>query len=378
MFNSNNLFTLSDTLALIILLSALLVQLFFWLGIFSRLAFFKPRKLSVPPQPNPVSVIICAKNEAENLKKNLPFILRQDYEFFEVIVVNDNSSDNSLEILLEFQRKFHNFTLVNLQQATLPGKKEALSAGINKARFDILLLTDADCRPASDHWISQMQEAINDNIDIGLGHGPYISEKSFLNLFIRFENIYTAITYQSFALAGIPYMGVGRNLIYRKSLFDKAGGFEKHANIASGDDDLFINAVAHSGNTALILKPSAFVFSKAKSSWPGYYYQKNRHLTTGSRYKLYHKLLLGALSASHFAFYAALTFLLFNNSYLTIALGSYLVRMIVVLWLSKRILQKLGDPELWKFFPLFDALFQLYYLIFSPVLLTGNTKKKWK
>jgi biofilm PGA synthesis N-glycosyltransferase PgaC len=173
-------------------------------------------------------------------------------------------------------------------------------------------------------------------------------------------------------------MGVGRNLIYRKSLFDKAGGFEKHAHIASGDDDLFINTVANSGNTTLILRPSAFVFSEAKSSWPGYYYQKTRHLTTGSKYRLHHKLLLGALSASHFAFYAALIFLLLNNSYPWIALGSYLVRMTVVLWLSRRILKKLDDPGLWKFFPIFDALFLLYYLIFSPVLLTGNTKKKWK
>ncbi len=367
-----------NEVALFVLLSSLAVQLFFWLGFFSRLAYYKPQSLKKKKSPEPVSVVICARDEAKNLKKNLPYILEQQYESFEVIVVNDNSSDNSLEILLEFQQKFHNFTVVNLQQATLPGKKEALSAGINKARFDILLLTDADCRPASQHWISQMQEALDENIEIGLGHGPFNSEKSFLNFFIRFESILTAITYQSFSLAGFPYMGVGRNLIYRKSLFEEAGGFSNHAHIASGDDDLFINAVAHSRNTALILKPSAFVFSKAKSSWPGYYYQKTRHLTTGGRYKLHHKLLLGALSASHFAFYATLIFLLFDNSYLRIALGSYLVRMTVVLWLSRRILQKLEDLPLWKFFPLFDALFILYYLIFSPVLLTGNTKKQWK
>ena len=218
---------MSNEIALLILLISLAVQLFFWLGMFSRLAFFKKPPSNKTGDSKPVSVIICARNEAKNLKNNLPLILGQDYKSFEVIVVNDNSSDNSLEILLEFQRKFHNFTVVNLQQATLPGKKEALSAGIKQSRFDILLLTDADCRPASPNWISQMQEALNENIKIGLGHGPFISEKSFLNFFIRFEGIYTAITYQSFALSGFPYMGVGRNLIYHKSLFEKAGGFEK-------------------------------------------------------------------------------------------------------------------------------------------------------
>lgn len=367
---------------LFIFLIALVVQLFFWLGIFSRLAFYNPDKANAPSKQivhkKPVSVVICARNEAENLEKNLPFILSQHYDCFEVIVVNDNSSDNSLEILLEFQLKFDNFTVVNLQQATLPGKKEALSAGIKQSRFDIVLLTDADCRPASKYWIDQMQEAINGSIEIGLGHGPFFSDKSFLNFFIRFESISTAITYHSFSLAGIPYMGVGRNLIYRKSLFEKAGGFQKHAHLASGDDDLFINAVAHKSNTALVLEPTAFVFSKAKSSWPGYYYQKIRHLTTGSSYKLQHKLLLGALSASHFAFYAGLFILLFNNSYQMIALGSYLVRMTVVLWLSRRMLKIYNDLGLWKFFPLFDVLFIFYYLIFSPVLLTGNTKKQWK
>jgi glycosyltransferase involved in cell wall biosynthesis len=367
----------------IIFLLSFAVQLFFWLGLFSRLAFFKkkpaqPEKQFLSKAQQPVSIIICAKNEAKNLQKNIPYILSQTYGDFEIIVVNDNSTDNSLEILLDFQFKFPNFTIVNLQQATLPGKKEALSAGIQKARFDIVLLTDADCRPASKNWLDHMQKALDGNIEIGLGHGPFFSKKSFLNLFIRFESIYTAINYQSFALAGLPYMGVGRNLIYRKSLFEKAGGFQKHAHLASGDDDLFINSVAHKSNTALILEPSAFVFSEAKSSWPGYYIQKTRHLTTGSSYKLTHKILLGALSASHFVFYISLIFLLFNQSYQMIALGSYLVRMTVVLWLSRRILRKLNDPYLWKFFPLFDALFIFYYLIFSPVLLTGNTTKKWK
>lgn len=168
---------------LILFLVSLAVQLFFWLGIFSRLAFYKAGKANTPSKlgvhKKPVSVIICARNEAENLKKNLPSILRQHYDCFEVIVVNDNSSDNSLEILLEFQFKFDNFTVVNLQQATLPGKKEALSAGIKQSRFDIVLLTDADCRPSSEYWIEKMQEAINDPIEIGLGHGPFFLKKAF-------------------------------------------------------------------------------------------------------------------------------------------------------------------------------------------------------
>ena len=367
------------SLLFIIFLLAFAIQLYYWLGIFLRLAKYKIPVSTFPSSSNPsVSIIICAQNEEKKLKKNLPFILSQTYPSFEIIVVNDNSTDNSLDYLLDIQNKFPNFTVANLQRVTSPGKKEALSTGIQKARFDILLLTDADCRPATNNWLNIMQAALTDDIEIGLGFGPHQSSRGFLNIFSRFESLYTAIQYQSFTLAGFPYMGVGRNLIYRKSLFEKAGGFQKHAHLTSGDDDLFINAVAHKGNTSIILNPATFVYSDAKSSWTGYYYQKSRHLTTGGSYKLLHKFLLGFLSGSHFVFYMSFFLLLFTQDYHTIALWFYLVRMTVVLWIYRRILGKLKSPDIWKFIPLLDALLNLYYLIFLPVLLTGNTKQKWK
>lgn len=370
---------LFQQLVFICFVLAFFVQLAFWLGVFRQLARYKipvPKRNKMP-LPS-VSIIICAKNEEENLKKNLPLILSQDYPSFEIVVVNDNSTDNSLDYLLEIQNNFPNFTVANLQWDTSPGKKEALSVGIKKARFDTLLLTDADCRPISKKWLFFMQNALTDTIEIGLGHGPYLPLRGFLNIFLRFESLYTAIQYQSFALVGLPYMGVGRNLIYKKSLFEKAGGFQEHLHLPSGDDDLFINAVAHKDNTTIIINPATFVFSEAKSSWTGYYNQKSRHFTTGSSYKLLHKILLGALSASHFVFYVGLFMLLFNQHYQLIALSFYLVRMAVVLWMYRRILKTLKDSSLWKFIPLLDFLLNIYYLTFLPVLFTGNTKQKWK
>lgn len=353
------------------------IQLFYWLFIFSKLAFFSSQKYSSVNKSEPVSVIICAKNEAANLRRNLESILTQSYADFELIVVNDHSSDNSLAILLEFQRKYPKLRILNVKEVTSPGKKEALSRGIEAAKFDILLLTDADCQPSSSLWIQEMQSAVYQDIEICLGYSPYIQSKGFLNLFIRFEAIYTAIQYLSFTLIGQPYMGVGRNLAYKKSLFLKNKGFQSHQDLASGDDDLFVNAVATTKNTKINLKSETFIYSSPKDSWRGYYRQKSRHLTTGTHYKLVHQVLLGTLSASHFGHYAFGLCLAFFPAYQSLVVGCYLARMGVVWYLSARILSDLKDKTLVPWIPVLDIAYQFYYLAFAPILLIGKTDQ-WK
>ncbi|MCH2081258.1 MAG: glycosyltransferase [Saprospiraceae bacterium] len=366
-----------ETLLSIAFVVATATQLLYWSFIFSKLAFFSSQKYTRVNKSEPVSVIICAKNEAVNLRRNLESILTQSYPDFELIVVNDHSSDNSLSILLEFQRKYPNLCVLNLQEATSPGKKEALSRGIKAAKFDILLLTDADCMPSSPFWIQEMQNVINQDIEICLGYSPYIHAKGFLNLFIRFEAIYTAIQYLSFSLIGQPYMGVGRNLAYRKGLFFKNKGFQSHQDLASGDDDLFVNAVATNQNTKINLKSEAFIYSSPKESWRGYYRQKSRHLTTGTHYKLVHQMLLGMLSASHFGHYAFGLCLAFFPAYQSLVVACYLARMGVVWCLSARILSELKDKTLVPWIPVLDVAYQFYYLTFAPILLIGKTDQ-WK
>ena len=281
-------------LLLIVYVLATLVQLIFWIFLFSKLAFFQEQEnnteKNIESAERPVSIIICARNEAKNLEKNLPRILNQNYRSYEVIVVNDNSTDQTQNILLKFHIK--NPILQSLDITNKPkgsGKKPALAAGIRAARHDVLLFTDADCQPTSKNWLREMQELIKDKVEIGLGYGPYFSEKGFLNKFIRFETIFTAIQYFSFALAGHPYMGVGRNLIYKKRLFEDAGGFDKHAHLLSGDDDLFINEVATTDNIGILTKKNSFVYSAPKKSWKAYFRQKTRHLSTGKHYKFKHR-----------------------------------------------------------------------------------------
>ncbi len=359
------------------------IQMFYWIVLYSRLVFYKNEKDSKSLPKNgdiPVSVIICARNEAGNLKKYLDRILNQNYRSFEVIVVNDGSSDSSANILLKFHIKYPILHIITLKDKPKgSGKKFALARGIEAAKNQVLLLTDADCVPNTPDWIRTMISHLDDQTDIILGYGPYKKAKGLLNKWIRYETLTTATQYFSFALVGMPYMGVGRNLMYRKKLFLKADGFNDHDHLMSGDDDLFINKVATSKNTRIAIQPDSFMYSEGKQSWKEYYRQKARHLTTGKHYNLKHQALLGLYTLSHFLYYLGgivLLILNFSTIFVVVVLV-YLVRTsIIILW-YRVIFKKLQDSSLVRWIPFFDFGLLLYYLVFSPVLMTGNTNR-WK
>ena len=283
-----------------------------------------------------------------------------------------------MHVVLDFQRKNPNLRLVNIHGIpTLPGKKAALTKGIEAAIYDLIILTDADCIPAGPNWISSMQSKFDNQVEIVLGFSPYISRPGFLNLFIRFEATFTAVQYLSFCLLGIPYMGVGRNLSYRRTLFYNTGAFSKHAHIASGDDDLFINEAAIRTNTKINLNPEAFIYSLPKSSWRGYYHQKTRHLSTGTSYKPVHQVMLGGYSLSHFLHYVLAAVLLTMPELTSTVLLLILVRVGVVSLLYGLILKKLKAIKLIWWIPILDAIYVLYYVIFAPTFLIGK-KNRWK
>ncbi|MDX1666052.1 MAG: glycosyltransferase [Saprospiraceae bacterium] len=326
----------------------------------------------------PVSVIICARNEAENLRDELPHFLNQNYRSFEIVVVNDNSSDQTGEVLLDFQNKYANLKIANLCIGKLrAGKKGALSAGIAAAKNRVLLLTDSDCVPATNQWIETMQCSLSPDAEIGLAFGPYRKERGMLNRWIRYETAQTAIQYFSLAIVGLPYMGVGRNLIYTKTIFIHKGGLSRHKNIASGDDDLFINAAADASNVRVILDPASFVYSDPEKSWASYYNQKTRPFSTGRHYRTIHRLLLGLLAVSHVAHYVLGLLLIGMGRAVAMVMVLYLLRMAVVLIISGRIFARLRQTDLVSWLPLLDFSYPLYYLIFSPAVFFGN-RKQWK
>ena len=356
------------------------IQLFMYWFFFSRLAFYKPNaKNQTTP---PVSVIICAKNEYLNLEENLPFFLNQDYPHYEVLVINDGSDDESELLLHGMRANFKQLRFINLQKNInfFQGKKFPLSIGIKEARHEIVLLADADCRPASNHWISAMMEGFDPTAEIVLGCGLYQKKPGLLNLLIRYDTFFIALQYLSFALTGNAYMGVGRNLAYRRELFFRNKGFTSHYTIMSGDDDLFINQAATRHNVRVLPIPQGQTISLPKETLGKWFHQKRRHMTTGKHYKPKFKFILGLFGITQLTFYPLFIIIMACCLLSTIGLVAaaiYTIRMISMLIIFYRAGKKINQSRLSLCSPLFDAVITGLNLIFAFAAMFFNSNK-WK
>ncbi len=346
--------------------SFLLQMIYLWF-IHARLVFYKPSTSRI--RKAPVSIVICARNEENNLRKNLPGVLEQDYPEFEVIVINDASVDKTEDVLRDLKQEYSHLRTSSIEENIHQrrGKKLALTVGLKAARYDWVLLTDADCIPAGSSWLEKMQRNFKKDTEIVLGYGPYKREKGLLNLVIRYEAFFIAMQYFGFALAGFPYMGVGRNLGYRKKIFFKNKGFASHYELASGDDDLFVNEVARKKITRIEIGKESHTFSEPESSWRGWYFQKKRHLTTGPRYRLSTKFLLGSEILSRLVFYTLFILLLSLHVMLPIVLGIFLLRMLSTIVIIKLVMGRLNEKYLLLISPLLDITLPLahIYMVFS-------------
>lgn len=285
----------------IFILSFVIQQIYYWF-IFGKVAF---NKMEVKPEQNmPISIVICAKNEAQNLHKNLPLIFEQEYPTFQVVVVNDCSSDETADILEEFEKKHNNLHIVTLKEDEIRDhyKKLALTIGIKGAKYDHMLFTDADCVPKSKEWLKTMAACYTNEKQIVIGYGAYKKTTGFLNKLIRFDAYYGALQYLSFALIGKPYMGVGRNLGYRKEFFFANKGFSKHYHIQSGEDDLFVNQNARDNNFAVEFSEKSHTETDAKKSYKTWKIQKMRHLSTSKFYRSGDRFRIGLIAASQYLF----------------------------------------------------------------------------
>ena len=265
-----------------------------------------------------VSVIICARNEAENLRNNLPKILEQDYPTFEVIVVNDASTDDTLKVLYDFASENKRLRIINIspEDKVTIGKKGALQKGIAHAAYPYLLLTDADCYPTSKLWIDKMTAHFSEGVELVVGVSPYEHKGSFLHDMVAYETLTTMIQYTGLALWNLPYMGVGRNIAYTKNLYDKVGGMDAHMDIASGDDDLFVQQARKNTKVAVCLVEQAHTVSAPPNTFKSWWIQKQRHYTTGHQYLLKHRLILGCFLISKLSVYV---FLLLSVKYWSVA-----------------------------------------------------------
>ncbi|WP_338875053.1 glycosyltransferase [Spirosoma sp. SC4-14] len=386
------------TVLLIFWLLMVGIQLIYILFIFSRTAFWNASHSAsavstAAPQPG-VTIIVCARNELDNLTDLLPLLDQQNYPTFEVLVMDDRSSDGTLTFLEnEITGLTHvRFIRIDREHEHVTPKKYAITIALKKAVYPIVLLTDADCRPATTEWLAQMVAPLTDqDKKLVLGFSPYQQQPGFLNLLIRAETLFTAVQYFSLALVGRPYMGVGRNLAYRTQLFFDNRGFYTHKNIVGGDDDLFVNEVATGQNTAICLDPDTFVWSRPKESWAEWQQQKRRHLNVGNYYKTGNKIRLGLQTSTHVLTWVlgllvgliilgyAIGYYTFTASewlLLLIASGAFLFRIVAFWGIVGQISYKLAHTVHWAIMPAVDLLLAIYYGLSGLRMLFTRRQKR--
>jgi len=360
-------------ITLVLLVFATLVQLYYYWAIYGKVAFFKPKNEFVRSD-QPVSVIVCARDEYYNLKDNLPLLLSQDYSTYEVVVVNHGSEDETNYLLRDLADEYKNLKIVNVPQDLnfFTGKKFPLSIGIKSASYEVLLFTDADCKPCSNQWLRRMAANFTEETEIVLGYGAYRKTNSLLNMLIRFDTTRVAMNYLGFARIGMPYMGVGRNMAYRKSLFYKQNGFISHYRIQSGDDDLFINKAATAQNTRIEIQSESHTVSAPKLSLNQWLRQKRRHLLTGGLYKPLHKFALGAFAFTQVIFWASAICLLVMWYQPYIVIGAIVLRLFSQLFITGKVMTKLSETGFLFLVPLFE----LFLMLISPLLAIANMMNK--
>ncbi|MDR1679764.1 MAG: glycosyltransferase [Prevotellaceae bacterium] len=363
------------------------VQLFYYLYYYTGILTLKWKTQKTggnfSSQTPGVSVIICARNESENLRDFLSVVLAQDYPNYEVIVVNDGSTDETETLLRALAREnphlYHTCIPQNAQ--VMSPKKLALTVAIKAAKKEILLFTDADCYPVSESWIRKMIRNFTPKTDFVLGYGAYERHKGLLSHLISYDTFFIAMQYMGFSYRGCPYMAVGRNMAYRRKVFFENRGFASILHLQSGDDDLFVNKRANKNNTRIEINAESKTISRSNTEFKDWFIQKERHLSTASYYRPGSKCIIGTEVGSRGIFYLSILglILLAPLPLLLIALGFFILRYItqaIVINLSAR---NFNERKFYFSILVFDIalpLISLYTLCSNQI--RRKTKYKWK
>ena len=323
---------------LLVTVGLLLFYLFTW----RRMAKHMPSNDKFSKLPF-VSVIICAKNEQNNLSQFLEFVLSQKYPDFEVLVVDDNSTDDSLTVLKEFKKKYSQLKVLTLQaEKSSFGKKQVLEFGIEHAKSDYLVMTDADCKPLSASWLVGIVNGFADGSELVLGVSLYSKLKGTVNSIIQNDTGFIAANYLSMAASGFPYMSVGRNVAYKRSLFEKVGGFKSHYHIPSGDDDLLINQMPKKTKVNLIYNKGSQTESVPKLSFKSYFSQKIRHVSAGMKYNKRNLLILSLYYSFTTLWYLLIPSLIYCSDELLLISTFIIVKKVAMYSFIQRIFLKIG------------------------------------
>jgi hypothetical protein len=364
-------------IVILFILCTIIQLIYLWL-VNGRLAFY--RKESGIQTRQPVSVILSGRDITPGMEDNLDKILKQDYPDFEVVIVNESPDEDNRLYLETLARKYPKLKIINIGENLnfFKGLKFPLSIGIKSSKNDIIIITDIYSIPKSSKWIESIQSNFNQKTDIVLGFSTYPHKIGLFNQWLRFDNLQTSVRYLSFALLGMPYMGVGRNLSYRKTLFYKSHGFTSHYTLITGEDDLFVNQVAQKDSTRIEISEDSHTIFEGKIGFLEWLIQRKMHLETQMYFKLRHRVILGLNSVSLLLFYSAFAILLiYAPAFWILFLSVFGVRTISSMFITKKCMMKLNEKELLLLSPVYELLL-LIIIIFLRLSIIFIKSNKWK
>ncbi len=328
-----------------------------------------------PPKSNlNFSIIIAAKNEEENLPALINSLNGLNYpkEKFEIVMVDDNSSDNTFNTAKKLTINFENFTVYKVKEKKLLGKKGALTFGISKAKNPYIMITDADCLPNPD-WLNIYSGAFSKGYDFIFGISPFKQNNFLVNKISCFENLRNSILTFAASKLGIPYSASARNFGFRKSAFQKIDGYKNTVETLSGDDDLLLREAVKNGfKIGAIISKDALVISSAKNAFKEYFIQKSRHTKTSLHYLLRHKIFLGVWHIINIFFLVSIFLSFINSVFIWLFILKILIDTTVILMVQKKFNYK------FKFFEI--VYLQIFYELFLIVNFLGAIfrKEQWK
>lgn len=352
-----------------------LTQAIYYLGLYSKLyTHSKAASSTILNTENPpLSVIIVAKDAAHELQENLPSILEQDYPEFEVIVIYDHSADDCDDVLKLLEDKYPNLyhTFIPDSARYISHKKLGITMGIKASRHDWLVFTESNCHPQSNQWLKQMARNFTPATEIVLGYSNYEKASGWFNKKITFDTLLNSMRYLGMATAGHPYMGTGRNLAYRKSLYYKQKGFAAHLNLQRGEDDLFINETANGHNTRVETSPESLIrisMPKYKRIWCE---EKISYAATSRLFKGTARYLMGFETCSRLLFYAVtittIVISIFLHQWITLGIAVLLwaTRFVMQLIVFRKTAQTFGERKFCALLPVFDFLQPVWNGVFK-------------
>ena len=331
------------------------------------------------------TIVVCLHNEAHRVDGLVQALLDQTPPPPEILLIDDGSTDATMNLLQKWQEKYVMVNVIGLATGGM-GKKAPLEIAIKAARFPILLCTDADCIPESKDWASTMVNDVDTKYDLKIGISLPLRGSGLLGRLQMFESTRIAQNYIGMAESGYPYMGVGRNIAFTKSCWEHVGGFQGHLDLASGDDDLFVQDVYAAG---MRIGTEARREGQSHAVWPhtwiGWMRQMRRHLTTGTRYK---PLIMSVLSVPVLAdlmLYSGCALIIFSavqkadviHSGVWIATCILLTNALVRGLIFRAFLLRIGRPGHEAFWLISEPLMGLIRQVLALQVLIAKPKR-WK